>query len=150
MPQDVVLPVDERSIPYGESRDGISVKGEEEIAFIRQEINCVNGVSSESHRGKNGEMTVYTNNGGTWTLQSGQRVEITFDTRLVDGFEGGQGAWLGYVKDGGYFRCGDDRYMLLNTTTISFAAPEDGEYQFFLANMSSDSIYVDSVCVSPE
>ena len=150
MPQDVVLPVEERSIAYGENRDGISVKGEEEIAFIRQEINCVNGVSSEAHRGKNGEMTVYTNNGGTWTLQSGQKVEITFDTRLVDSFEGGQSAWLGYVKDGGYFRCGDDRYMLLSTTTISFVAPEDGEYQFFLANMSSDSIYVDSVCVSPE
>lgn len=149
-PQDGVLPVDERSVVYGGIRDGISVKGEEEITFIRQEINCVNGVSSEAHREKNGEMTVYTNNGGTWTLQSGQIVEITFDTRIVDGFEGGQGAWLGYVKDGGYFRWGDERYMLLNTTAVSFVAPENGEYQFFLANMSSDSIYVDSVSVSLE
>ena len=56
------------------------------------------------------------------------------------------------MKNGEYVRWEEEgqRYMLLNTTVIPFAAPETGEYCFFFANMSSDSIYVNSVSVTVE
>ena len=152
MPQDIAQPTDEENIVYGEPVKGVRVKGCDTVGFASEQIDCANGLAP-AHREKNGQMAVYTNNGGTWTLSEGQKAEITFDTKLVEGFESsGQGIWFGYVKNGEYVRWEEEgqRYMLLNTTVIPFAAPETGEYCFFFANMSSDSIYVNSVSVTVE
>ena len=132
----------------------ITVKGYEDVFSFRSiSVDFVNGTAGE-HKMSNGEMAVYTNNGALWPLLQGETINITFDTKRVKGFEDGQGIWFGYVKDGEYIRYEydpttetDQRYLLLDQTTISFCAPKDGDYSFFIVNMGSDTIYVNNCTI---
>lgn len=142
----------EPELPEGD----IKVKDEDAVSFFSQDIDCINGVSGE-HRRTNGEMAVYMNDGGTWSLKSGQIVEITFNTKAIEGSNLGSAIWFGYLKDGEYIRYGYDpnlndyqSFRLLDgdDTTISFCTPEDGEYSFFMVNMSPGTIYVNSCTIS--
>lgn len=132
----------------------VKIMGEDTVSFFSQRVDCVAGVSGE-HKRANGEMAVYTNNGGAWALKSGQKVTITFETKRVEGHGGGQSIWFGYEKDGEYTRylpapsaAGGAGLTLLDTTEIPFVAPEDGDYCFFMVNFSSDTIYVERCTVS--
>lgn len=127
------------------------IKAEDVLAFDREIIPCVDGVSAQ-HRTSQGQMAIYTNGEGAWRLAAGQMVGITFDTALVDGLESsGQGVWFGYIKDGEYVRCGNspdvENHELLGETTLSFVAPQDGDYRFFMVNMSGEAIDVNSCTV---
>lgn len=140
-----------------ENPDGdIKIKRYEDIfSFYSMTMNCRNGVSGE-HKRANGELAIYTNDGGSWNLTKGQSVDVTFDTKRVEGFKKGQGILFGYVKNNEYILYKhdskletDQRFFLLDKTTISFIAPEDGEYSFFIVNMGSDTIYINSCVVTP-
>lgn len=136
--------------PESEKGD-VQVNGYEDVLdFFSKTIPCVNGVS-EAHKISNGEMAVYTNDGGAWTLKSGQAVKLTFDVTDEDWW----GVWIGYYKDGEYIRYGydpelveDQRYILSGETTIEFIAPEDGDYCFFMVNMSAASVYVNRCTIA--
>lgn len=113
--------------------------------FVSEKITCVNGVAGE-HKESNGHMAVYTNDGDTWSLKKGDAITITFDVKAVEGHENGQGIQFGYLKDGVY--TGYTEARLFGETPLSFCAPEDGEYNFFFINASSDTIYVNSCSIS--
>jgi len=113
--------------------------------FVSEQITCENGVAG-GHKESNGRMAVYTNAGGTWSLKKGETVTITFNVKVVDGHENGQGIQFGYLKDGTYTEYSST--SLSGETSITFCTPEDGEYNFYFINASSDTIYVNSCSIS--
>ncbi|MDR1132096.1 MAG: M56 family metallopeptidase [Oscillospiraceae bacterium] len=128
-------------------RGNIKINGIETLSFFSQRINCVNGASVD-HKRANGEMAVYTDNGGAWSINSGQTVTVTFNIKAVESHENGQGIAFGYLKDGIYTEYTEYDYRLQGETEIPFVAPEDGDYCFFMVNFSSDTIYVNSCTVT--
>lgn len=65
--------------------------------FYGETVNCINGISGP-HEESNAHMATYTNNGGTWSLKSGQTVMITLDVVPVENAEDGWSVYLGYQK----------------------------------------------------
>ena len=115
--------------------------------FYGEIVNCVNGISSP-HEELNAHMATYTNNGGTWNLKSGQRVMITVDVAPVEKAEDGWSVYLGYSKDGSYTIVSNPR-IFIGSTTLPIAVSEDGDYNFFLLNISAGKISINhsEICI---
>jgi len=126
-----------------------TIKGDAELNgffFVSETIDCVNGVAAE-HSATNGIMTVYENNGESWSLKQGQAVNFVFNVKAIKDREIPQRIMFGYLKDGVYTEYSDDAYFLEGETAFDFIAPEDGDYFFFYINASSDTIYVKSLTI---
>ena len=130
----------------------VRMKGfEDDFSHNSLDVPCVNGVSVK-HLVNHGEMAIYTDELGAWSLKKGQSFDITFDVTDEDWW----GVLFGYYKDGEYIPYGyepgleiDQRYILSGKTTIQFIAPEDGEYAaFFMVNFSPSSVLVNSWTIS--
>ena len=125
------------------------IKGDAEmngVYFISEIIDCVNGISGE-HKKDNGQMAVYTNNSGTWSLKSGQVVTLVFDVEATPDEGDGWVIEWGYLKDGAYTKHSDSR-LVSGEIALTFAAPEDGEYCFFFINASAGEVFVNSCTIS--
>jgi len=126
-----------------------TIKGDAELNgffFVSETIDCINGVAAE-HSAANGIMTVYKNNGESWSLKQGQAVNFVFNVKAIKDREIPQKIMFGYFKDGVYTEYSDDAYSLKGETAFDFIAPEDGDYFFFFINASSDTIYVKSLVI---
>lgn len=143
-----IIYVDYEAEPFeGEVR----IKGFEDVfSHNKLDIPCVNGVSVK-HIVNNGQVALYINDEGAYSLKRGQAVDITFDVTDRDWW----GVMLGYYKDGEYipYRFDrdagtDQRYILSGETTIEFIAPEDGEYLLFMVNLSAGGVLVNSCTIS--
>lgn len=110
--------------------------------FYGETVNCINGISGP-HEESNAHMATYTNNGGTWSLKSGQTVMITLDVVPVENAEDGWSVYLGYQKDGNYTIVSNPR-IFIGSTTLPITIPEDGEYNFFILNVSAGKINISS------
>ena len=128
----------------------VRVKGFEDVfSHNSLDVPCINGISVK-HIVNHGEMAIYTDETGAWSLKEGQSLEITFNVTDEDWW----GVLIGYYKDGEYIAYrydpgleADQRFILSGETSIQFIAPEDGEYEaFFMVNFSPSSILVNS-CV---
>ena len=111
-------------------------------SFYGETVNCINGISGP-HEESNAHMATYTNNGGTWSLKSGQTVMITLDVVPVENAEDGWSVYLGYQKDGNYTIVSNPR-IFIGSTTLPITIPEDGEYNFFILNVSAGKISISS------
>ncbi len=110
--------------------------------FYSESVDCVNGVSNP-HVEANARMAIYTNNGGTWNLKADTTVVATFDVAASSNEGEGWSIYFGYEKDGVYEVCQNPR-ISGGESELSLVVPEDGEYKFFLVNVSAGAIYVDS------
>lgn len=125
-------------------------KGDAELdglCFISETIDCIDGIAGE-HREANGRMAVYTNNGGAWSLERGQVVTFTFSVKAIKDRDIPQGITFGYLKDGVYMEYTESVCRLQGESSFTFTAPEDGDYNFFWINASSDTIYVNCCSIS--
>lgn len=95
------------------------------------------------HSVKNGELVVYTYAGEKWALTVGDLVTVSLeiDPILVDGHS----TEIGYIMNNTYVELHHERVK--NTASFEFEAPETGEYNFYLAGLSSDKIRVQSFVV---
>lgn len=125
-------------------RTGAEVNG---LPFSAEEISCVEGVAAE-HTEINGHMAVYTNNGGTWNVKGGQFVRLTFRLDSVDNEDESWRMYLGYVKDGVYEGAIASGDSVSPAMTLDVYVPEDGEYNFFCANISADALRIKSCSIS--
>lgn len=110
--------------------------------FYGETVNCINGISGP-HEEANAHMATYTNNGETWTLKSGQTVMVTFDVAPIENAEDGWSVYLGYLKDGNYTIVSNPR-IFIGSTTLPLTVPEDGNYNFFILNVSAGKIIINS------
>jgi hypothetical protein len=122
----------------------------DDISLFSRTVSCENGVFGE-HKVNNGEMAIYTNNGGTWSLQNGQTIDITLDVTHEDWW----GVLIGYYKDGEYNLYGydpdlniDQRHIISGKKTLQITVPEAGDYSFFMINCSAGPMLVNSYTIS--
>jgi hypothetical protein len=144
-----IIYVDYEAEPF---EGDVRVKGFEDVfSHNSLDVPCFNGVSVK-HIVNHGEIAIYTNETGAWSLKEGQSIDITFDITDEDWW----GVLFGYYKDGEYIPYGydpgleiDQRYILSGETTIQFIAPADGEYAaFFMVNFSPSAVLVNSCTIS--
>jgi len=113
-----------------------------DTSFAGETVNCTDGVSGP-HTEANGHMAIYTNSGGTWALKAGQAVTLTFDVAAAANESNGWSIYLGCGRDGDFEVCQNPR-LSSGETALTLTVPEDGDYSFFLANVSAGAIYVNS------
>lgn len=68
---------------------------------------------------------------------------ITLDVVPVENAEDGWSVYLGYQKDGNYTIVSNPR-IFIGSTTLPITIPEDGEYNFFILNVSAGKISISS------
>ena len=92
---------------------------------------------------KNGELVVYTDGGAPWHISKNDVVTLNFD--IVNHLRGGQTVQIGYILDGVY----RDIYVekVKGGISLEFAAPEDGDYNFYIVGASSAPIEVRAISV---
>jgi len=119
-----------------------------DFSFSAETVNCTDSVSGP-HAEANGRMAVYTNGGGTWSLKAGQTVTLSFDISATSNEGDGWSTCLGYCRDGAFELCQNPR-LSSGETALSLTVPEDGNYSFFLANLSAGAIYVNSCQITAD
>lgn len=122
----------------------------EDIGYsnLFKEMIVLNNGRSLSHKILNGNMVIYKNQETDWKLEAGKTVKFHFEVEDIEGCEDGFKILLGYIKDNVYNDFCTD--TLLGNVAIDFPVPEDGEYSFYLLNISASSIYIKSALMEIE
>ena len=126
-----------------DNRKDIRVDG---LKLSAEEVSCIQGISAQ-HMELNGGMAIYSDNGNPWGLSASQSATLTLNISDNSNQTGKWKIMIGYIKDGKISVC-LMQYITCGSTELLVDVPQDGNYNFFIANLSSDVIVVDSCSVT--
>lgn len=126
-----------------DNRKDIRVDG---LKLSAEEVSCIQGISTQ-HMEQNGGMAVYSDNGNPWALSASQSATLTLNVSDNSNQTEKWKIMIGYIKDGKNSVC-LTQYITCGSTELLVDVPRDGNYNFFIANLSSDVIVVDSCSVT--
>ena len=116
------------------------------LKLSAEEVSCIQGISAQ-HMELNGGMAVYSDNGNPWGLSASQSATLTLNVSDNSNQTEKWKIMIGYIKDGKISVC-STQYITCGSTELTVDVPQDGNYNFFIANLSSDVIVVDSCSVT--
>ena len=126
-----------------DNRKDIRVDG---LKLSAEEVSCIQGISAQ-HMELNGGMAIYSDNGNPWGLSASQSATLTLNVSDNSNQTEKWKIMIGYIKDGKISVCSTE-YITCGSTELTVDVPQDGNYNFFIANLSSDVIVVDSCSVT--
>lgn len=126
-----------------DNRKDIRVDG---LKLSAEEVSCIQGISAQ-HMELNGGMAVYSDNGNPWGLSAGQSATLTLNVSDNSNQTEKWKIMIGYIKDDKISVC-LTQYITYGSSELLLDVPRDGNYNFFIANLSSDVIVVDSCSVT--
>lgn len=106
--------------------------------FSGETVACRQGVAS-AHTETNAQMATYTDDGSTWHLEANGAALLTLEIGFLPGAEDGWSLYLGYETDGVYQITSMPR-VFVGTNQLTISVPEDGDYLFFLVNVSAGKL----------
>lgn len=125
-----------------DNRKDIRVDG---LKLSAEEVSCIQGISTQ-HMELNGGMAIYSDNGNPWGLSASQSATLTLNVSDNSNQTEKWKIMIGYIKDDKITVC-LTQYITCGSTELLVDVPQDGNYNFFIANLSSDMIVVDSCSV---
>lgn len=125
-----------------DNRKDIRVDG---LKLSAEEVSCIQGISAQ-HMELNGGMAIYSDNGNPWGLSASQSATLTLNVSDNANQTEKWKIMIGYIKDGKISVC-LTQHITCGSTELLVDIPQDGNYNFFIANLSSDVIVVDSCSV---
>lgn len=125
-----------------DNRKDIRVDG---LKLSAEEVSCIQGISTQ-HMELNGGMAIYSDKGNPWGLSASQSATLTLNVSDNSNQAEKWKIMIGYIKDGKISVC-LTQHITCGSTVLLVDVPHDGNYNFFIANLSSDVIVVDSCSV---
>lgn len=126
-----------------DDRKDIRVDG---LNLSAEEVSCIQGISPQ-HMELNGGMAIYSDNGNPWALSANQNTTLTLNVSESSNQSEKWKIFIGYIHGGKISVC-LTQYITCGSTELLVDVPQDGNYNFFIANLSSDVIVVDSCSVT--
>lgn len=126
-----------------DNRKDIRVDG---LKLSAEEVSCIQGISAQ-HMELNGGMAVYSDNGNPWGLSASQSATLTLNVSDNSNQTEKWKIMIGYIKDDKISVC-LTQHITCGSTELLVDVPRDGNYNFFIANLSSDVIVVDSCSIT--
>ena len=126
-----------------DNRKDIQVDG---LKLSAEEVSCIQGISAQ-HMELNGGMAIYSDNGNPWGLSASQSATLTLNVSDNSNQTEKWMIMIAHIKDG-KISVYLTQYITCGSTELTVDVPQDGNYNFFIANLSSDVIVVDSCSVT--